>query len=55
MCEGINKLEYLEKNVNNNSLIERLSIKILFASDNTLRKLKNNSELINRLNTKMCS
>lgn len=47
MCDDIDKLEYLEKKVNNYSLIERLPIKILFASDNTLRKLKNNSELIN--------
>ena len=47
MCEGINKLEYLEKKINSYSLIERLPIKILFASDNTLRKLKDNPELIN--------
>jgi len=47
MCEGINKLEYLEKKINSYSLIERLPVKILFASDNTLRKLKDNHELIN--------
>ena len=44
------KLEYLEKSVNNYSLIERQPIKILFASDDTLRKLKEDEELINDSN-----
>lgn len=47
MGEEINKLEYLESRVNNYSLIERLPIKILFASDETLSKLRDNNELIN--------
>lgn len=47
MCENLNKLEFLQNKVNNYPLIERLPIKILFASDSTLQKLKNNSELIN--------
>lgn len=44
------KLEYLENKVNNYSLIERHPIKILFASDDTLRKLKENKELIDDSN-----
>lgn len=44
------KLEYLENKVNNYSLIERQPIKILFASDDTLRKLKENEELIDDSN-----
>lgn len=40
------KLEYLENRVNNYSLIERQPIKILFASDDTLKKLEENEELI---------
>lgn len=44
------KLEYLENRVNNYSLIERQPIKILFASDDTLRKLKENPELIDDSN-----
>lgn len=46
MDEG-SRLEYLERKVNNNLFIERTPIKILFASDETLRMLKNEPELIN--------
>lgn len=43
----VGELEYLEARVNNYRLIERQPIKLLFASDNTLRKFKENPELIN--------
>lgn len=50
MCTDINELEYLQNKVNNYRLIERLPIKILFASDETLRKLRCDPNLINDLN-----
>lgn len=42
-----NELEFLEQKVNNYSWIKRKPIKILFASDDTLRKLKEDPQLIN--------
>lgn len=47
MTTNMNKLEFLEKKINNYPLIERKLIKLLFATDSTLRKLKENPELIN--------
>ena len=41
------KLAYLENRVNNYPLIRREQIKILFASDDTLRKLEEDPSLIN--------
>ena len=50
MGGSMDKLEYLEEKVNRYPYIERQLIKILFASDKTLEKLKEEPSLINDSN-----
>lgn len=50
MGDIVDKLEYLEEKVNGYAHIERQLIKILFASDSTLEKLKEDPSLINDSN-----
>ena len=47
MGGSVDKLEYLEEKLNRYPYITRQLIKILFASDETLRKLEENPDLIN--------